>query len=125
MVKRALCLGSAELQVQRCRGAGAEVMQRWWCRAGGAEVVQSRCRGGSVMVQRWFAEVVCRGADLEVLRCSLGAKVQKRCRAEAEVVQSRCTWVQRCCRTGADVLEMLERRWRRGAEVIKRWSRGV
>ena len=88
-------------------------------------MVQSRCRGGSVMVQRWFAEVVCRGADLEVLRCSLGAKVQKRCRAEAEVVQSRCTWVQRCCRTGAEVLEMLERSWRRGAEVIKRWSRGV
>ena len=93
----------------------------------GAEMVQSRCRGGSVIEQRLFADVVCRGADLEVLRCSLGAKVQKRCRAEAEVVQSRCTWVQRCCRTGADVLEleMLERRWRRGAEVIKRWSRGV
>ena len=106
-------------------------MQRCRCRGDAEMVVQSRrCRGGAEQVQRGFsdgAKVVCRGADLEVLRCSLGAKVQKRCRAEAEVVQSRCTWVQRCCRTGADVLEleMLERRWRRGAEVIKRWSRGV
>ena len=44
VVKRGLCLGSAELQVQRwCRGGGVEQEVQRWCRAG-AEQVQGRCR---------------------------------------------------------------------------------
>ncbi len=75
VVKRGLCLGSAELQVQRCRG-GAEVqrcrgpevqVQQPWC-LGGAEVVQRWYCGDAVVLLRWCskgsAEVVCRGAEL-------------------------------------------------------------
>ena len=53
--------------VQKCR---CTAVQRWWSR--GAEQVQSRCRGGAVVMQ-WF----CIGGAAEVVQrwCSGGTEV--------------------------------------------------
>ena len=62
-----------EVLVQKCRGVGAELVQRFFCKKGGAEVVQ-KCRG--------MEEQICR--DAEVHRHRL---VERWCRAGADVVQ--------------------------------------
>ncbi len=48
-----------EVLVQKCRGVGAELVQRFFCKKGGADVVQ-KCRG--------MEEQICRYADMQ--RCT-------------------------------------------------------
>ena len=80
LVQRWFTSGGA-LKRCRCRGGGAEVVQRWVVQVqryrdgAGAE-----CRGGAEVVQRWW----CRG--------DAGAEVQSRCGGCAEGVQRRCRY---------------------------------
>ena len=70
-----------EVLVQKCRGVGAELVQRFFCKKGGAEVVQRWCRSAEVWRSGGADMQRCRGAQTQIG----GEVVQSQCRRDAEV----------------------------------------